>query len=83
MIGIPKNRKLLAEIKVTLEIDGDRSDRSCLAGLTGGRSPGRLPKPDKHNRRTLKVDDDFIDSLCVYKVHQQHSLQKFRLNSKP
>ncbi len=34
MVGIPKNRKLLAEIKVTLEIDGDRSDRSRLAGLT-------------------------------------------------
>ncbi len=34
MVGIPKNRKLLAEIKVILEIDGDRSDRSCSAGLT-------------------------------------------------
>ena len=34
MVGIPKNRKLLAEIKVTLEIDGSWSDRSGCAGLT-------------------------------------------------
>ena len=34
MVGIPKNQKHLAEIKVTLEFDGSRSDRSCPAGLT-------------------------------------------------
>ncbi|BAF23528.1 Os08g0351700 [Oryza sativa Japonica Group] len=34
MVSIPKNRKLLAEIKVTLKIDGSRSDRSSCAGLT-------------------------------------------------
>ncbi len=34
MVGIPKNRKLLAEIKVTLEIDGSRSDRRYWARLT-------------------------------------------------
>ena len=39
MVGIPKNRKLLAEIKVTLEIDGDRSNREDAAGLTGVESP--------------------------------------------
>ena len=34
MVGIPKNQKILAEIKVTLEFDGDRSDRDWSAGLT-------------------------------------------------
>ena len=35
MVDIPKNQKLLVEIKVTLKFDGDRSDRSVAAGLTG------------------------------------------------
>ena len=34
MVGIPKNRKLLVEIKVTLEFDGSRSDRLMNVGLT-------------------------------------------------
>lgn len=64
--------------------------RACCCRRSDRRLPPVWPLVDRRldrrnpvniNRRTLKVDDDFIDSLCVYKVHQQHSLQKFRLNS--
>ena len=44
MVGIPKNQKLLAKIKITLEFDADRSDRSVAAGLTGVDRSVRPPK---------------------------------------
>ena len=55
MVGIPKNRKLLVEIKVTLEFDGSRSDRLMNVGLTDvDRSvePPKTPAADSCRRRS-------------------------------